>query len=124
MVLWSELNTYYWLPKPHLSESGQPLTGGDCHRAMLSTINKARSIAKEITKSKVSLFTRKWKFQRDSCEFDALLSSTHDQIPAVLEIEVPKLGDERLEYLLRDLLDVNDDFKESSSRYLVLSKDH
>ena len=76
----------------------------------------------EIAKRKLSLFTRILHSPPGgSSEFD-VLSSTHDQIPPVLEIEVPKLGDERLEHMLSELLDVDKDFQDSSGTYMVVSK--
>ena len=124
MVKWSERYAGKWLPPPRLtSEPNRPLTRADCYEALQSTINKARSIEEEIAKSKLSLFTRIWHSPRGgSSEFDVLLSSTHNQIPPVLEIEVPKLGDERPEHLLSELLDVDKDFLDSSGTYPVISK--
>ena len=106
-----------------LSAPYKPLTGVDCYRALQSTINKARDIEWEIATRKVSLFRRRWHSpQGGSSEFDVLLSSTYDQ--PVLEIEMPKLGDEGLERLLSELLAVDNDFQETSGTYLVVFKDY
>ena len=77
----------------------------------------------EIAKRKLSLFTRIRHSPRGgSSEIYVLLSSTHSQTPPILEIEVPNLGDERLEHMLSELLDVDKDFQDSSGTYMVVSK--
>ena len=106
-----------------MTETRGPLTRAEYCEALRSTINKARSIEEERAKRKVSLFTRIWYSpQGGSSELHVFLSSTHDQIPPFLDIEVPKLGDERLERMLSRLLDRNSDFEESSGTCLVISK--
>ena len=97
----------------------------DCYTALRSTVNKGRSIEAELLKSKVSLFTRLWYSpQGHSTEFGVLLSSTHERIPPVLEIEIPELGDELLGIMLSEHLDENNDVQQSSGIYLVVLKDY
>ena len=131
MVKWSERHPgSSWITGKNqgritLDDDPKPLKSSHCYEALRSTFNKARAIEEEISKRKVSLFTRIWYSpQSRSSDFGVLLLSTHDRIPPVLEIEIPQLGDERLENLLEDYLNTDYDFHQSCSTYLVVFKDY
>ena len=109
----------------YLSGSGNTLTSTDCHKAMQSTIHKARLIGFEIALRKEPFFRRKSKditLQGDRREFDVLLQSTSIQFDGATDIGKP-VNDIRLDHLLRTLLEVDKDFNESSGTYLVVFKD-
>ena len=104
---------------------GRELTLTDCHEALLSTIGKARLIGFEIARMKEPFFTRKSKsitLQGDPREFDVLLSSIDDRIVGALYINIPLVCQQRLEDLLRTYVRVDNDFKDSSGTYLIVSK--
>lgn len=105
---------------------GDPLTTTDCHKALLSTIDKARLIGVEIARMEKPFFMRISKvigLRPDHREFDVLLSSTRDQIGCLVDIEgIGGAITTRLQNLLRTLVEEDEDFSDSSGTYLVIPK--
>ncbi len=103
------------------------LTTTGCHKAMQSTVHKARLIGFEIALGKRPFFRRKSKditLQGDPREFDVLLTSTSDQFCVATMKKPVSFTDSRLGNLLRTLLGVDKDFNESSGTDLLVFKDY